>query len=112
MTSRGASQPRRLTVTVHQGRDLVNKDGFLGKNDVYCLLDLRATWTDIESDGEQLRTTVVDQGGAEPCVHRAAISSLLPATPRYFPDRPLLAIAGCGSGTRATSSRGRSTWRS
>ena len=56
-TSRGQSQPRRLTVTVHACRDLVNKDGFHGKNDVYCRLNIA---------DESKRTTTVDDGGAEP----------------------------------------------
>ena len=74
MTSRGSSQPRRLMVTVHQGRGLANKDGMFGKNDVYCLLDLRpasgggggADADAAAEGGEQLRTTVVDEGGASP----------------------------------------------
>ena len=50
-------QRRRLTVTVHQCKGLVNKDGLFGKNDVYCVLSV---------ESEQKRTSTVDEGGAEP----------------------------------------------
>ena len=52
-----AARARQLTVTVVQCRGLVNKDGFRGKNDVYCTLCI---------EGEQKRTGIVDQGGTTP----------------------------------------------
>jgi hypothetical protein len=56
-TSRGQSQPRRLTVTIHACRNLANKEGFRGKNDVYCRLNI---------EDESKRTTTIDDGGSKP----------------------------------------------